>query len=211
MNLEKLIWKPVMSLHMDFDTGSDPTTEYIFLLEMKQGQCICPLSWSVHCNFTGDSKCNDREVGVHPPPSSAWANFTLMMECTPESTVTTLWIQHQEDPASIATLPLFGPIEGHKWFFQTSSQWESQKNRFAFISFGKIHFLPPCIWDLPGCFSETGPGVHIVMERIFVCLWRRHNCNWYFPFSADLLIYEINYCVFKQFLYSCNNFYIINN
>ncbi len=36
-----------------------------------------------------------------------------------------------------------------KWFFQISSQWESQKNRFAFISFGKIQFLPPCIWYLP--------------------------------------------------------------
>ncbi len=22
---------------------------------------------------------------MHPPPTSAWANFTLMMECTPES------------------------------------------------------------------------------------------------------------------------------
>jgi hypothetical protein len=43
---------------------------------------------------------------------------------------------------SIATLPSFGPIEGHKLFFQISSQWESQKNRFAFISFGKIQFLP---------------------------------------------------------------------
>ncbi len=38
----------------------------------------------------------------------------------------------------IATLPPFGPKEGHKWFFQISSQWESQKTRFAFISFGKI-------------------------------------------------------------------------
>jgi hypothetical protein len=35
-------------------------TEYIFLLEMKQGQCICQLSWSVHCNFTGDGKRNER-------------------------------------------------------------------------------------------------------------------------------------------------------
>ncbi len=52
-------------------------------------------------------------------------------------------------PESIATLTSFGPIEWHKWFFQISSQWESQKNRFAFISFGKIQFLPPCIWDLP--------------------------------------------------------------
>jgi hypothetical protein len=52
-------------------------------------------------------------------------------------------------PESIATLPLFGTKERHKWFFQISSQWESQKNRFAFISFGKIQFLPPCIWYLP--------------------------------------------------------------
>jgi hypothetical protein len=42
---------------------------------------------------------------------------------------------------STATLPPFGSIEGHKWFFQISSQWESQKNRFAFISFGKIQFF----------------------------------------------------------------------
>ncbi len=50
---------------------------------------------------------------------------------------------------SIATLPPFGPIEEQKWFDQIYSQWESQKNRFAFNSFGKIQFLPPCIWNLP--------------------------------------------------------------
>jgi hypothetical protein len=49
----------------------------------------------------------------------------------------------------IATLPPFGPIGGHKWFDQISSQWESQENRFALIYFGKIQFLPPCIWNLP--------------------------------------------------------------
>ncbi len=43
-------------------------------------------------------------------------------------------------------ISIFGPIEGHKWFFQIYSQWESQKNRF--FSFGKIQFLPSCIWDL---------------------------------------------------------------
>ncbi len=55
---------------------------------MKQGQCICPLSWSEQCNFTGDGKCNERvwaQVGVHPPPSPGQANFILMTECTPES------------------------------------------------------------------------------------------------------------------------------
>ncbi len=52
-------------------------------------------------------------------------------------------------PESVATLPPFSPIEGQKWFDQISSQWESQKNRFALIYFGKIQFLPPCIWNLP--------------------------------------------------------------
>jgi hypothetical protein len=50
-------------------------------------------------------------------------------------------------PESIATLPPFGPLEGHKWFSKISSQWESQKNRFAFFSFAKIQFLPLYIWD----------------------------------------------------------------
>jgi hypothetical protein len=51
----------------------------------------------------------------------------------------------QRRPESVATLPPFGPIEGQKWFDRISSQWESQKNRFALIYFGKIRFLPPCI------------------------------------------------------------------
>jgi hypothetical protein len=38
------------------------------LVEMKQGQCIWPLSWSVHCNFTGDGKCNERGWACTPHP-----------------------------------------------------------------------------------------------------------------------------------------------
>ncbi len=53
-------------------------------------------------------------------------------------------------------------------------------------------------------------GPIIGMDRNFVNLWRRHNCKWSLPFCADLLVYEINYCVFKQFLFTYNNFYIIN-
>ncbi len=43
------------------------------------------------------------------------------------------------------------------------------------------------------CHSET--GFRIGMGRNFVCLWRRHNCNWSLPFCAEILIYEINYFV----------------
>ncbi len=52
-------------------------------------------------------------------------------------------------PESVATLPPFGPIERQKWFDQISSQWESQRNRFALIYYGKNQFLPPCIWNIP--------------------------------------------------------------
>jgi hypothetical protein len=60
---------------------------------------------------------------------------------------------------SVATLPPFSPIEGQKWFDQISSQWESQKNRFALTYFGKIQFLPPCIWNLP--FMSTASALFI--------------------------------------------------
>ncbi len=52
-----------------------------------------------------------------------------------DSSVHCLSVRESKD-----TLPPFVPIEGHKWFFQISNQWESQKNLFAFISFGKIQF-----------------------------------------------------------------------
>ncbi len=51
---------------------------------MKQGYSVCPVSWSVDCNFTGDGKCNERGWACTPPPSPARANFTLMTVCTPE-------------------------------------------------------------------------------------------------------------------------------
>ncbi len=47
---------------------TDTSTEYITLQEMKQGQCICPLRWSVHCNFTGYGKCNKRGWACNPHP-----------------------------------------------------------------------------------------------------------------------------------------------
>ncbi len=42
-------------------------------------------------------------------------------------------------PESIATLPLFGSIEGQKWFVHFSSQWESQHWS---LEMWKNHFCP---------------------------------------------------------------------
>ncbi len=52
-----------------------------------------PLTWSVHCNFTGDGKCNER-VGVHPPPHQpglilpSWWN---VRQKAAVATLCTLW------------------------------------------------------------------------------------------------------------------------
>ncbi len=62
---------------------SAPQSTYIGEIEMKQGQCFCPLSWSVHCNFTGDGIVV-KGGGSAPLTLTSQANFTLMMECTPE-------------------------------------------------------------------------------------------------------------------------------
>ncbi len=45
------------------------------------GVCICPLSWSVHCNFTGDGKCNERGWACTPHLHQPGANVSIMMEC----------------------------------------------------------------------------------------------------------------------------------
>ncbi len=60
------------------------------------------------------------------------------------------------NPESIAALPPFGPPEGHKLFAQISSQWESQKNQFAFISFGKIQFYLPAFETSRSCRIASG-------------------------------------------------------
>jgi hypothetical protein len=70
-------------------------------------------------------------------------------------------------------------------------------------------------WRFPlrvnkGINSET--GFYYGMERNFVCTWRRPNCRSQVKISPCLrwsLDYEINIGFFKQFLFTCNNFYIV--
>jgi hypothetical protein len=50
---------------LDFKKYTTYTLVHIF---MKQGKCVCPLSWSVHCNFTGDGNCNERGWACTPHP-----------------------------------------------------------------------------------------------------------------------------------------------
>ncbi len=99
-------------------------------------------------------------------------------------TVAVLFVDIYSTSASIATLPPFGPIEGQKWFDQIYSQLESQKNRFAFNSFGKIRFLPPCIWNLPFVSYRLWVGEDVIDwcgrnrdSRAWarICLWTQES------------------------------------
>ncbi len=94
--------------------------------------------------------------------------------------------EHSPNAESIATLPPFGPIEGHKWFFQISSQLKSQKNRFAFISFVKIQFLPPCIWDLSFMSYRLWEELHHIRRKI------QFFKNRFTDLSLSLKIYHID-------------------
>jgi hypothetical protein len=56
-------------------------------VEMKKGECICPLSWRIHYNFVCHGRYSEKGwvCTPHPHHTPAWANFSIMMACTPES------------------------------------------------------------------------------------------------------------------------------
>ncbi len=67
------------------------------LVEMKQGQCICPLSWSVHCNFTGEGKCNERGWACNPHPHQPGLILPSSLNVRQKAavaTLCTLWFRH---------------------------------------------------------------------------------------------------------------------
>ncbi len=49
--------------------------------EIGGDYCICALSSGAYTTILLVSE----KGGVHPPPSPGWDEFTIMMECTPES------------------------------------------------------------------------------------------------------------------------------
>jgi hypothetical protein len=68
---------------------------HIFV-EMKQGQCICPLSWSVHCNFTGEGKCNERGWACTPHPHQPGPILPSSLNVRQKAavaTLCTLWVR----------------------------------------------------------------------------------------------------------------------
>jgi hypothetical protein len=63
--------------------------------------------------------------------------------------------------------PPFGPIEGQKWFFQFSSQSESQNNRFAFIYFSKSGFYLPAFEISHSCRTASADR----SNHAYIIIW----------------------------------------
>ncbi len=49
-------------------------TEYIGV-EIKEGDCICPLSWGIKSNIVRDGKYNERGWTCNPPPLTSLGKF----------------------------------------------------------------------------------------------------------------------------------------
>ncbi len=92
----------------------------------------------------------------------------------------------------IATLPPFGPIEEYNWFFQNISQWESQKNRFAYHLFRQN----PVFTSL-----HLRSTVHVVpalmQDGQYWILPKEINADWFFWDSYWLEILKYQLCLFK--------------
>ncbi len=120
---------------------------------------LCEIAGALLCNFhrkvsdstlSFGSLCEITGVLFRPPYPLHWrgewmaasySTFRIsqvpLLHCINKSHNYVECLRDHSPSESIATPLPFGPILGHNWFFQISSQWESQKNRFAFISFGK--------------------------------------------------------------------------
>ncbi len=63
------------------------------------------LSWCAHYNFVRDVRYSERGWACTPPPPPAWANFSIVMKCTPGSglchSVCTLWSRLCSPPCCI--------------------------------------------------------------------------------------------------------------
>jgi hypothetical protein len=100
---------PYSSLLFSLLSVTCTTTEYIrILVEMKQGQCICPLSWSVNCNFTGEGKCNERGWACTPHPHQPGLILPSSLNVRHKAavaTLCTLCAQHTESYSALHICP----------------------------------------------------------------------------------------------------------
>jgi hypothetical protein len=88
-----------------------PQSTYCIL---KQVQCICPLSWSVHCNFTGEGKCNERGWACTPHPHQPGLILPSSLNVRQKAavaTLCTLWAayrgEHELSPICLTGLHCF--------------------------------------------------------------------------------------------------------
>ncbi len=127
------------------------------LVEMKQGQCICPLSWSVHSNFSGEGKCNERGWACTPHPHQPGQILPSSLNVRQKATVATLctlWNTHC--PRVI----------------QYKSGKQRRKTKFKQVFSGGYCLV--CVENCRGCcflyscitaFSSNFSQIHFILQR----------------------------------------------
>ncbi len=90
-----------------------------------------------------------------------WTKSNYREKCMFSLQIVKIYILVYNQPSSWVRshAPSIQSHRGTKVVWPDFQQWESQKNRFALIYFGKIQFLPPCIWNLP--FMSTAYGLYL--------------------------------------------------
>jgi hypothetical protein len=94
-------------LYMSISACFRPTHRVHILVKMKQGQCLCPFSWSVHCNFIGEGKCNERGWACTPHPHQQGLILPSSLNVRQKAvvaTLCTLWSYPSPSPLSLATI-----------------------------------------------------------------------------------------------------------
>ncbi len=90
---------------------------------------------------------------VHVVPPQVWPIAVSLLSKTGFGRLGRGQSSSRLSAPSIATLPPFGPIKGHNGFSKFFPHF-LHRNRFAFISFNKLQFLPPYTvwwtWDISG-------------------------------------------------------------
>jgi hypothetical protein len=80
-----------------------PQSTVHILVEMKQCKCfhICPLRWSVHCNFVHDDKCSERGWACTPHPHQHGLFFPSWWNIRLKAAVATLYVLWAVDPLEV--------------------------------------------------------------------------------------------------------------
>ncbi len=141
-------------------------------------QYICPLSWSVHCNFTGEGKCNERGWACTPHPHQPGLILPSSLNVRQKAAVATR-VQYSvgciyRGTWAFSYLFYWFAVFAKNWipFAERERIWRLSKNyknlrKRNLRSFVKIHEIPRHLKILH--FREKAKGIVISILLAIFC------------------------------------------